>query len=64
MTRVDRFRVELLNTVYDPAYSEHGPGQILTEAALHWAYSHGLEFDFRIDDAPISGSGATAPARR
>jgi len=46
MTRVDRVRVEGINTVFDDAYAKYGPGQILTESCLNWAFEQGLEFDF------------------
>ena len=46
VTRVDRVRIEMLVTVFDIDYAKFGPGQILTESCLHWAFEQGLEFDF------------------
>jgi CelD/BcsL family acetyltransferase involved in cellulose biosynthesis len=48
--RVDKTRIEALNTVYDPAYSKYAPGKILMEESLKWAFHHGLQMDFRGGD--------------
>lgn len=46
--RVDKFRLELLNTVYDAAYKSYGPGKILLSLVLEWAFERGLTSDLRI----------------
>jgi CelD/BcsL family acetyltransferase involved in cellulose biosynthesis len=48
--RVDKFRVEGLNTVYDAAYRRYGPGKILIGFVLKWAFKQGLTFDWRGGD--------------
>jgi CelD/BcsL family acetyltransferase involved in cellulose biosynthesis len=50
--RVDKIRVEALNTVYDHAYSKYAPGKILWELSLKWACQHRLELDMRGGDFP------------
>jgi len=52
MARRDSLRVEMLNTVFDPAYARYRVGHLLTAEALHWAYERGLDFDMRIGDYP------------
>ena len=41
-------RVESFIGVYDEAWAAYGPGQIVTEYGLRWAFERGLDFDFRI----------------
>jgi CelD/BcsL family acetyltransferase involved in cellulose biosynthesis len=43
--RVDKVRVEGLNTVYDAAYS--GAGRMLLCDVLKWTFAHELDFDMR-----------------
>jgi CelD/BcsL family acetyltransferase involved in cellulose biosynthesis len=48
--RVDKFRIEFLNTVYDAAYRRYGPGKILLDHAIKWAFERGLTLDMRGGD--------------
>jgi CelD/BcsL family acetyltransferase involved in cellulose biosynthesis len=47
---VDATRVEFYFTVFDPAWAEGSPGNVLTEHVVAWAFERGLDFDFRIGD--------------
>ncbi len=48
LSSVDQRRVESFIGVYDEAWAAYGPGQIVTEYCLRWAFERGLDFDFRI----------------
>jgi CelD/BcsL family acetyltransferase involved in cellulose biosynthesis len=52
LCRVDQIRIESLNTVYDAAYSQYGPGVILRGECLKWAFERQLDFDMRGWDLP------------
>jgi CelD/BcsL family acetyltransferase involved in cellulose biosynthesis len=51
LVTVDGARVEALIGVYDPDWSVHSPGQLLTEHCLAWAFERGLDYDMRIGEA-------------
>lgn len=51
LVTVDRARVEALIGVYDPEWSVHSPGQLLTEHCLAWAFERDLDYDMRIGEA-------------
>jgi CelD/BcsL family acetyltransferase involved in cellulose biosynthesis len=46
--RISKFSAEGLIAAFDRAYSKYGPGQLILEDILKWAFKQGLEFDFRI----------------
>jgi CelD/BcsL family acetyltransferase involved in cellulose biosynthesis len=52
LCRVDKMRVEPLNTVYDAAFSKYAPGKILWGFSLKWAFERNLEFDMRGGNEP------------
>ena len=58
LARVDKVRAECLNTVYDRAYGKYGPGQLLMEECVKWAFDHDLLYDLRIGDEPYKGDWA------
>ncbi|WP_313604718.1 GNAT family N-acetyltransferase [Rhizobium sp.] len=48
LTMIDRARVELLATSFDPDYARYSPGMLIIEDAVRWCFEHGLDFDMRI----------------
>jgi CelD/BcsL family acetyltransferase involved in cellulose biosynthesis len=52
LSSVDGSRVEVFITAYDPAYRKYGPGQLLHERCLRWAFERGLDYDLRLGGAP------------
>ena len=52
LTRNSKSSAEAVIAAFDPAYSKYGPGQLLYEDILKWAFKRRLEFDFRIGDQP------------
>jgi len=48
LTMIDRTRVELLTTSFDPDYSRYSPGMLIIEDTVRWCFEHGLDFDMRI----------------
>ena len=48
LTMIDRTRVELLTTSFDPDYSRYSPGMLIIEDAVRWCFERGLDFDMRI----------------
>jgi CelD/BcsL family acetyltransferase involved in cellulose biosynthesis len=52
LNSVDGARLEGFIAAYDPEYSKYGPGQLLHERCLSWAFEHGLDYDFRIGSEP------------
>lgn len=52
VSRVDRTRVECLNTVYDRALAKYGVGQLLMEECIRWAFERHLVYDLRIGEEP------------
>lgn len=46
--RRDASRVEDFLTAYDPEFSAFGPGQMILEECIRWAFSQDLDFDLRI----------------
>jgi CelD/BcsL family acetyltransferase involved in cellulose biosynthesis len=47
LATIDRTRIEMLVTSFDPAYSRFSPGMLLIEDVVRWSYNHGLSFDMR-----------------
>jgi CelD/BcsL family acetyltransferase involved in cellulose biosynthesis len=54
MARRDARRIEMLNTVFDPAYAHCRPGHVLMAQALQWAHARELSFDLRLGDYPYT----------
>ncbi len=52
LNSIDQRRVESFMGVYDVAWASYGPGQIIAEYCLRWAFERGLDFDFRIGTEP------------
>lgn len=48
LTMIDRTRVELLTTSFDPEYSRYSPGMLIIEDTVRWCFERGLDFDMRI----------------
>lgn len=47
LATIDRTRIEMLVTSFDPDYSRFSPGMLLIEDVVRWSYNHGLSFDMR-----------------
>jgi CelD/BcsL family acetyltransferase involved in cellulose biosynthesis len=52
LTRNSKFSAEAVIAAFDRTYSKYGPGQLLYEDILKWAFKRRLEFDFRIGNQP------------
>ncbi len=50
--RRDKFRIEGLIPVFDPAFAAYGPSQILKEESLRWAFAQGCDYDLRLGKEP------------
>lgn len=48
LTMIDKTRVELLTTSFDPDYSRYSPGMLIIEDVVRWCFDRGLDFDMRI----------------
>jgi CelD/BcsL family acetyltransferase involved in cellulose biosynthesis len=48
--RISQSSAETVVAAFDQTYSKYGPGQLLYEDILKWAFERRLEFDFRIGD--------------
>ena len=57
---IDGVRYEGFLSVYDPAWSEFSPGQLILADCLEWCHAHGLYYDFRIGDERYKLDWATA----
>lgn len=47
LATIDRTRIEMLVTSFDPEYARFSPGMLLIEDVVRWGYAHGLSFDMR-----------------
>jgi CelD/BcsL family acetyltransferase involved in cellulose biosynthesis len=50
LARISKFDVEAVVAAFDRTYNKYGPGQLLYEDILKWAFERRLEFDFRVGD--------------
>ena len=50
LARTSKSTVESFIAAFDRAYGKYGPGQLLYEDILKWAWERRLEFDFRMGD--------------
>jgi len=48
LCRISKLRAECVIATFDPAYSKYGPGQLLYEDILKWAFERRLDCDFRL----------------
>lgn len=48
--RVDKFRIEVLNSTYDVAFSKYAVSRMLRLEILKWAFDRRLEFDMRLGE--------------
>jgi CelD/BcsL family acetyltransferase involved in cellulose biosynthesis len=48
LSSIDDTRVECFIGAYDLEYGKYGPGHLLHEHCLRWAFDHSLDYDFRI----------------
>ncbi len=48
LTMIDRARIELLTTSFDPDYARYSPGMLIIEDVVRWCFERGLDFDMRI----------------
>jgi len=46
--RISKFSAEGVIAAFDRSYRQYGPGQLLYEDILKWAFERSLEFDFRM----------------
>jgi CelD/BcsL family acetyltransferase involved in cellulose biosynthesis len=58
--RISKLRVENVIAVFDPAYGKYGPGQLLYEDILKWAFERRLDCDFRLGDQSYKQSWANS----
>ena len=52
LCRIAKSNAEAIVAAFGRAYSKYGPGQLLYEDILKWAFERRLEFDFRIGNEP------------
>ena len=52
LCRISRSGSEGLIATFDRCFAAYGPGQLLLEDVLKWAFDQGIAFDFRIGSAP------------
>ena len=48
LCRISKYRVELVIAAFDPTFSKYGPGHLLFEGVLKWAFERRLDCDFRL----------------
>ena len=60
VSRMSKLRLENVITVFDPAYRKYGPGQLLHEDILRWAFERRLDCDFRLGNQPYKRSWANS----
>jgi CelD/BcsL family acetyltransferase involved in cellulose biosynthesis len=56
LCRTSKLRVENVIAVFEPAYGRYGPGQLLYEDILKWAFKQRLDCDFRLGNQPYKQS--------
>jgi CelD/BcsL family acetyltransferase involved in cellulose biosynthesis len=61
--RISKSRVEAVIAVFDPTYAKYGPGQLLYEEILRWAFERRLDCDFRLGDQPYKQSWANCTSQ-
>jgi hypothetical protein len=61
--RISKLRVENVISTFDPAYGTYGPGQLLYEDILRWAFERRLDCDFRLGDQPYKQSWANSTSQ-
>jgi CelD/BcsL family acetyltransferase involved in cellulose biosynthesis len=58
LCRISKLRLECVIATFDPAYGKYGPGQLLLEDILKWAFERRLDCDFRFGNEPYKQSWA------
>jgi CelD/BcsL family acetyltransferase involved in cellulose biosynthesis len=58
LCRISKLRLECVIAAFDPAYGKYGPGQLLLEDILKWAFERRLDCDFRFGNEPYKQSWA------
>lgn len=48
LATIDRSRVEMLTTSFDPEYGRFSPGMLIIEDVARWCLERGLDFDMRV----------------
>ncbi|TNM64858.1 GNAT family N-acetyltransferase [Aliirhizobium smilacinae] len=48
LATIDRARVEMLTTSFEPEYGRFSPGMLIIEDVARWCFERGLDFDMRI----------------
>lgn len=48
LTTIDRTRVEMLTTSFDPEFGRFSPGMLIIEEVARWCFERDLDFDMRI----------------
>src|SRR5262249_3748316 len=61
--RISKLRVENVISTFDPAYGRYGPGQLLYEDILKWAFERRLNCDFRLGNEPHKRSWANSTSQ-
>lgn len=56
--RISQSSAETVVASFDQNFSKYGPGQLLYEDILKWAFERRLELDFRVGDEPYKRSWA------
>jgi CelD/BcsL family acetyltransferase involved in cellulose biosynthesis len=63
LSRISKRRVENVISTFSPAYSKYGPGQLLLEDILKWAFERRLDCDLRLGDQPHKQSWANSTSQ-
>jgi CelD/BcsL family acetyltransferase involved in cellulose biosynthesis len=48
LCRISKYRIELVIAVFEPTFSKYGPGHLVFEEVLKWAFERRLDCDFRL----------------
>jgi CelD/BcsL family acetyltransferase involved in cellulose biosynthesis len=64
VSTIDRRRIEMHVTTFDPAYARFSPGMLLIEDMLRWGFERNLSFDMRTLKAEYKERWATSSSKR
>jgi CelD/BcsL family acetyltransferase involved in cellulose biosynthesis len=58
LATIDRTRIEVFVTSFDPAYARFSPATLLIEDTIRWGFERGLSFDMRVQPSQDKDSWA------
>ncbi|NLS05061.1 GNAT family N-acetyltransferase [Rhizobium sp. P32RR-XVIII] len=64
VSTIDRRRIEMHVTTFDPAYARFSPGMLLIEDMARWCFERNLSFDMRTLKADYKERWATSSSKR